>query len=83
MKAALWMGTEQVVYEEIETPDGGPGEALIRWPTAVSAAGPDHLPGGESPAKAPLVMCLNSPAPSWHRMATLCAGHASGGEPAG
>lgn len=58
MKAALWMGTEQVVYEEIERPMAGPGEALIRVAYGGICGSDLTIYLGVHPrAKAPLVMC--------------------------
>ena len=58
MKAALWMGTEQVVYEEIERPTAGPGEALVRVAYGGICGSDLTIYLGVHPrAKAPLVMC--------------------------
>ncbi|MHB0859270.1 MAG: zinc-dependent alcohol dehydrogenase [Anaerolineae bacterium] len=57
MRAALWLGTEQVAFREVERPTPRPGEALIRVAYAGICGTDLMIYLGKHPrAKAPLVM---------------------------
>lgn len=58
MKAALWMGTEQIEVREIPKPKPGPGEALLKVGYGGICGTDLMIYLGKHPrAKAPLVMC--------------------------
>ncbi len=58
MKAALWVGPEQVEFREVDRPAPGPGEALLRVAYGGICGTDIMIYLGKHPrAKAPLAMC--------------------------
>jgi (R,R)-butanediol dehydrogenase / meso-butanediol dehydrogenase / diacetyl reductase len=58
MKAALWMGTEQIAVKQVPRPQPGPGEALVEVGYGGICGTDLMIYLGKHPrAKAPMVMC--------------------------
>jgi (R,R)-butanediol dehydrogenase / meso-butanediol dehydrogenase / diacetyl reductase len=58
MKAALWMGTEQIEVKQVPRPQPGPGEALVKVGYGGICGTDLMIYLGKHPrAKAPMVMC--------------------------
>src|SRR3989338_3207093 len=68
MKAALWYGPEEVRVEEVEVPEVGPGEVLVKIGVALTC-GTDFKLFRRGPA----LLVKNRPSPFGHEMAGTIA----------